>query len=395
VLSYFAQCAAISPALYEKMGLGPSLRTIARFRDKNGDTEEERMVNRLRAMVGANPPIEVSIGGILMDEMYVQDGLLINNNKDVVGFVSDWATSYDERLQYGTKAGVEQAVQHSVANSVCVMQYRSLAGTNVPLMYYPCRALKSGELTQMFEHVLSMCERLGLAIVFVSTDGASNFRTWRHSKFAHQGEAWMNLAAPLRAAGGAAAADAPDPDPDVRRIVYIPDFDHIIKKIRNNMLRTLTTDNNKRYLAWGDLVVMWDCVKVLRDQCAAEVIGLRKRITDAVFNPNAAQKMSVELATVIFSQDVVERAKLMAEKDDRQKKMWAGFARMVKDVRQLIVAFKKTGKKRLRLYEDGQLLRDAQAAIDDLLAMDTTHEGTSPCPGHSASAPVPTCVRTL
>ena len=299
-----------SPKTYQKMKTSgfltlPSGRLLAYYKNcleqKSGLQEEvfEWMFNEAERN---NLSPEERTGGIVFDEMSIQDNLHIvkeGKNMKLVGF-TDMGNECEDIgiLKSGKK-------EKTVANHVLQMTFVSFSGFRFPFAHFPTKGASQSELYIHFWEAVKQLSTYGFRCVYTNMDGAAQNRAFLKMNFLSCDAITSKMVAKV------------DSNPD-EYVIFIMDYSHVIKKIRNNILKSGHATGCTRCLRLPDQTeVIWphwvDAYK--HDQ--RNLVKVHKKLTSDHIYLNSASKMRNNLAEEVLDSDMLRlMCDLKASKDN-------------------------------------------------------------------------------
>ena len=204
---------------------------------------------------------------ISFDEMALKSHVFYQSKTDELVGLEDYGN--------GTKT-------NKLATSAIVFMARGLIDNwKQPLAYYLVNESCSSEkVREKLEEIIEKVEGIGLEVAAVVCDIGSNFQklqremgvTAKEPRFLHNG----------------------------KKIFYIIDPPHIIKAVRNNLI--------KYNFHFGDKVASWKDVITLYNLDIKNRIRCCPKLTKRHVSPNSFEKMKVKLATQVMSHSFCSNA---------------------------------------------------------------------------------------
>ena len=182
------------------------------------------------------------VGGLLLDEMNVQEDLKMCNKDGV------W-TLHGLKEMGGTANSVDSMLHPELALADHVLQYmyHGLSGFRMPFCYYATKQANAAQLYSMTSKCLSALAAHEFEIVYISLDGSSNNRSW--IKLLMPDPLGCKMTFTSRIDGS-------------QKIVVIPDPSHVLKKIRNAAAQSDpsfkdASNTFSRLLVWNGYEIIW------------------------------------------------------------------------------------------------------------------------------------------
>ncbi|XP_077496128.1 uncharacterized protein LOC144107018 [Amblyomma americanum] len=220
-------------------------------------------------------------GGLIVDEMKLSEHLSVTTAGHVDGFVDLGAFSSSED-------------KHAVCDHGMVIIFVPFVGKWTQILgAFATRGNVEGSLlAKIMVEAVILVEKAGLRVDFITSDGA----TWNRKMWTK-----MGIAASLT---GAKCSAVHPIDPD-RQLYFISDFPHLIKCLRNGLLKS-------DFQVPEVKVSMQVVRKALRVDSTRSCVTLQAMhgITNSHTNPNNFERMRVSLAFQLFGKKVSDGLEL-------------------------------------------------------------------------------------
>jgi hypothetical protein len=191
-----------------------------------------------------NIPAEGYEGGLTLDEMSVQADLQFysRDNKTYLTGFSDMGSESALVENIKTKKSEVQLATH-------VLQYIFLgfSGFRFPICHFPTTQASASDLYILTWEIINMLQIFGFTVRYISTDGAQTNRDFGRILL---GDFKSETATTMKMPN----MYCPNSPP----IFFIMDFSHVIKKIRNNILKSSSSSSGKRRLYVGGHYILWN-----------------------------------------------------------------------------------------------------------------------------------------
>ena len=224
---------------------------------------------------------EAYSGGLLHDEMKIQEELVFQNRDDhprLIGFIEAGDEARDVRILQDGK------IQRKLASQVWQVTFVSYSGFRFPICHFPVDFIKVSDMTIHLWKIIGKLSDYGFQVDYILQDGGEENRQFIKSQF---------VSDPLEA-----KYESPNLIDLTKTIVHCQDYSHIMKKIRNSVLHsgnkkgvhTRLIKKNGNEIAWEqwEEAVKWDRSVNSRP--------IHYKITDEHINPDGPQKMRNQLA---------------------------------------------------------------------------------------------------
>ncbi|KAM7281815.1 hypothetical protein ISCGN_001976 [Ixodes scapularis] len=226
-------------------------------------------------------------GGLVLDEMKLSSHLDMTASARIEGFVN---------LGQFT----EEADQHTRADHGLVVMFQPFVGrwTQIIGVFASSGNVKSGILTKIVVEATLLCEKVGLRVDYICSDGAS----WNRAM-------WHSLG--IRGTSTSVTCKVVHPADEQRHLYFLSDFPHLLKCVRNLMMKHgFNTHEGRAH--WEHVSTTWKCDN---NNVACKVAH---KLTRAHIFPDGFQKMRVDLAFQVFSLSVVRAMSFHEEKIEAQ-----------------------------------------------------------------------------
>lgn len=228
-------------------------------------------------------------GGLILDEMAIQEDLQIVNNKNETKFIglSDSGTHVKQMQVLNTRKA-----ECELANHVLQFVFTGLTGFRWPFANFPNTQAPPADIFLTFWTCVDALHSWGFQPIYSSLDGSANNRAFVKMHFPDNNPAEHKMIAKCY-------------KNPTRTMIFLMDPSHLIKKIRNSVLssgflsshqRLLTV--NGHYIIWKMWVdaYQWDCTNGFR---------IHHKLSDEHIFPNNAQKMRNKLAFETLDLDML------------------------------------------------------------------------------------------
>ena len=218
-------------------------------------------------------------GGIILDEMAIQDDLQIVNTKSgtqIFG-LSDIETDVKRMKMLNV-----DKVEENLANHVQQYVFNGLSGFRWPFANFPNRQADPAEIFITTWKCIDALQDHGFSPIYCCMDGSSNNRAFLKMHF--NGD-------PVDSHMKAKFYRNP-----MKSIIFIMDPPHLLKKIRNSILSSGFLESHQRLLSINGKFIIW---KMWIDAYKWDPLNsfqIHRKLTDEHIFPNNAQKMRNKLA---------------------------------------------------------------------------------------------------
>jgi hypothetical protein len=191
--------------------------------------------------VGKNVPAEGYHGGIIFDEMALQEDIQIDNRGGSVNLSG--------LVEYGRDGDNMDIIIHGkksakLATHVLQMEFLGHTGFVFPFASYPCDQAQPYHLYSLFWEAVNSLMKINLYVEFTIFDGAVANRSFLKMLFTGD---------PIDANVKVVNLFRPS-----KTIVVAMEPKHVIKRIRNNIFNSGNHQRCTRNMIWHDLPIVWD-----------------------------------------------------------------------------------------------------------------------------------------
>nr|XP_037276608.1 uncharacterized protein LOC119169682 [Rhipicephalus microplus] len=218
-------------------------------------------------------------GGLIVDELKLSEHLSVNSEGRIDGFVDLGQFTSDKD-------------KHSVCDHGMVIIFVPFVGkwTQILAAFATHGNINGNLLTKIMLEAVILAEKAGLKVDFITSDGA----TWNRKMWSVMG---------IKASLTETKCSTLHPVDPTRKLHFLSDFPHLIKCLRNGLLRS-------DYETPEGRVSLQFVRKALElDGCSVTLQAMHG-ITGSHTNPNNFEKMRVSLAFQLFGEKVIHGLQL-------------------------------------------------------------------------------------
>jgi hypothetical protein len=228
-------------------------------------------------------------GGLIIDEMSLQDDLIIERNGDMwhlVGVVDMGETNNNIDIICQGRKTVR------LASHALQFVFHGLSGFRWPVVYFGSYTATAHQLYTSFWDCVDQLDNHGFTVDYIMADGASTNRSFTSMLFPGK------------------PRDMDYEFSDVfreHRISAIQDIMHVLKKTRNN-IEASKADNktkNGRYLVLNDKSIIWEHWEECFRYNIQNGFAIHSKLTDEHIVLTPASKMRNQLAIQVLNKDML------------------------------------------------------------------------------------------
>ena len=193
--------------------------------------------------VNKNIPPEGYEGGLMLDEMSIQSDLQFYSRDNKI-----YITGFTD---LGDESALVESIKTKTSNmklATHVLQYVFLgfSGFRFPICHFPTIQASASDLYILTWEVINMLQVFGFTVRYISTDGAQTNRDFARILL---GDFKSETVSTMKIPNIYCPTNPP--------IVFIMDYSHVVKKIRNNILKSTSSSNGKRRLFVNGHYILW------------------------------------------------------------------------------------------------------------------------------------------
>lgn len=233
-------------------------------------------------------PDSALVGGIILDEMSVQTDLQIAKNGDVVELVGFEDLGPEGNMLQTLRKG---KIQPKLGTHVLQFVFLGLSGFRFPFAHFLSTQVQAPVINSLFWEAVDHLQMFGFTTVFTCMDGAQSNRSFLH----------INID---KDSSSMCAKNPCDLDESV---IFMMDYSHAIKKVRNNIIKSgikkgctrnliSPTGNAIQWQMWIDCFT-WD---------SSNGVQVHRKLTKEHIYPTTQSKMRNHLAEQVLNDDMLE-----------------------------------------------------------------------------------------
>lgn len=223
-----------------------------------------------------------------------------------------WCCQSQEAILGFVDLGPESSLMHimssktkekSLATHVLQFVFLGLSGFRFPFAHFPTTQVKPSDLHFVFWKAVKFLNLYGFKICFASMDGAQANRDFVKMFF--------NESNPMEARYSIANVWFPH-EP---KITFIMDFSHVIKRIRNNISKSLACDSDaKRKLTKDGYEILWEHWRqAFQWDTDTNAFPIHHKLTHEHFHLTQESKMRNKLAEDVLDKEMLHLMQVFQE----------------------------------------------------------------------------------
>lgn len=235
-----------------------------------------------------NVPAEGYFGGVILDEMALQEDLQIVNTANGTQMVGLSDSGEDVKYMKMLNTG---KMSENLSNHVQQYLFNGFTGFRWPFANFPNRQAEPAEIFLTTWKSIDALTDYGFSPLYCCMDGSSNNRAFLKMHFEGDPVSHKMIAPFYR-------------NPE-KQIIFIMDPPHLLKKIRNSVLSSGFLQSHQRLLTINGKFIIW---KMWIDAFTWDRLNTFKshqKLTSEHIFPNGAQKMRNKLAYDCLNEDML------------------------------------------------------------------------------------------
>ena len=217
-------------------------------------------------------PDQALVGGIIIDEMAIQQNLEIAKNGDIIELVG-FEDVGEEGEMYSTMRKGHQ--EKTLGTHILQFMFLGVHGFRFPFAHFVTTNVQAYDLNRLFWEAVTWLKMYGFTARYVSLDGAQTNRTFMN----------MNIGK------SPSTMICENPSPYDPSVVFIMDPSHVIKKLRNNILKSGISKSSTRLLTLPDgSQIQWQMWVHAFEWDMANALQLHRKLTNDHLFPSSQTK---------------------------------------------------------------------------------------------------------
>jgi len=194
-----------------------------------------------------NIPPEGCEGGLVIDEMSIQPDLQFSKKKGDIQLIGFQEVTPESIIMDQIKSNKRERV---LATHVLQFVFLGFTGFRFPFAHFPSTTASATDMYLLMWKSVSMLSMFGFKIQYISTDGAQSNR-----------DLFKLLVPAFNSASPQTCSFDNIYCKDNPKLFFIMDISHVIKKIRNNIIKSGDGQQFKRTITLNDKHIIWEHFK--------------------------------------------------------------------------------------------------------------------------------------
>ena len=225
------------------------------------------------------------IGGLIIDEMSIQADIEITKSGDVVELAGLIDSGVEGNLSHMLRKGKQE---REVATHVLQIVFLGVTGFRFPVAHFLTDGAQIGELQSTFWLAVDKLSMYEFRVVYTCMDGAQSNRSFMKANV----NVDKGFTCPSECL--------------LTNMVFMIDFSHVIKKIKNNVLKSGIHEKSTRNLVLpsGNLV-QWEMFVNCYKWDKSNAFQLHRKLTKEHIFPSNQSKMRNHLAEDVLDSEML------------------------------------------------------------------------------------------
>lgn len=237
-------------------------------------------------------------GGIILDEMAIQEDVQIVHTKMDTKIFGLSDSGQDVRRMQALNDG---KIECQLANHVQQFMFSGLSGFRWPFANFPNVQAPPGEIFVTTWSCIDELYRWGFKPIYCCMDGSANNRAFLKMHFPSGNPLCSKMV----------AKGYKNP---LRKLIFLMDPSHLVKKIRNSVLSSGFLDSHQRLLTVNNNVIIWKMwIDAYQWDRSNNSFPIHHKLSDEHIYPSNAQKMRNKLAFQTLDSDMLNVMKCYCE----------------------------------------------------------------------------------
>lgn len=271
-----------------------------------------------------NIPDDGMVGGIIFDEMAVQTDIQISKSGDIVEIVGFTDIGEEGDLCHSLRKG---NCNKSLGNHILQLLFLGVTGFRFPFAHFITDNIQASELYGLFWRAVKILWTFGFKVLYTCMDGAVCNRSFMH--ICVGGNSYKDY----KFISTSPCTSLP--------VVFMMDVSHVLKKIRNNVIKSGISAKCTRLLTLpNDLTVQWqmfiDCYRW--DQ--QNSLQLHRKLSNEHLFPDSQLKMRNYLAEDVLDKEMLNLMKVYRNSLGEKGEILDGVIEFLESTSKLVSIFR-------------------------------------------------------
>ena len=225
-------------------------------------------------------------GGIIFDEMSIQTDIEIDKKGDIVELTGFTDYGKEGNLCHALRGGTQE---RRLGKYVLQLLFLGTSGFRFPFAHFVTNSIQASELYGLFWKAVYLLYTYGFIILYTCMDGAQANRSFMHICLGDKPSSFI--------------ASSPCTSTDV---IFLMDFSHAMKKLRNNILKSGIHPKSTRLLTLpSSYTIQWKMFVDFFEWDQQNALKLHRKLTYEHFHLDSQLKMRNHLAEEVLNSDML------------------------------------------------------------------------------------------
>ena len=260
-------------------------------------------------------------GGIVFDEMAIQTDIEIDKKGDIVELTGFTDYGKEGNLCHALRAGTQEKC---LGKYVLQLLFLGTSGFRFPFAHFVTNSIQASELYGLFWKAVYLLYTYGFTVLYTCMDGAQSNRSFMHICLGDKPTSFI--------------ARSPCTSTDV---IFLMDFSHVMKKLRNNILKSGIHPKSTRLLTLpSSYTVQWKMFVDFFEWDQQNALKLHRKLTYEHFHLDSQLKMRNHLAEEVLNSDMLHAMKVYQNSLGEKGQILNGAIELLEQTSQLVDIFR-------------------------------------------------------
>ena len=285
-------------------------------------------------------PEEGYMGGIILDEMSIQSDIQISKNGDVVELAGLVDVGDEGNITQVMRSGKQQK---QLGTHALQLVFLGITGFRFPIAHFITDGVQAPQLYPLFWEAVDKLKVFSFRVLYTCMDGAQSNRTFMKMNIGENSTTFTSNSPCL-----------------FTPMVFMMDPSHVIKKIRNNIIKSGISDKSTRTLTLpSNDTILWQMFVDAFNWDRTNALQLHRKLTNEHIYPSNQEKMRNHLAEDVLCTEMLH--------------LFLQFQKYMGDrgcVLNGVIQLLKVSSKLISIFRDMRPIRTIQdTRLEDLMAI--------------------------
>ena len=268
-----------------------------------------------------NLPKGERYGGIIFDEMSIQTDLEIDKKGDIVELTGFTDYGKEGNLCHALRAGTQEK---RLGKYVLQLLFLGTSGFRFPFAHFVTNSIQASELYGLFWKAVYLLYSYGFTVLYTCMDGAQSNRSFMHICLGNKPTSFI--------------AKSPCTSSDV---IFLMDFSHVMKKLRNNILKSGILPKSTRLLTLpSSYTIQWKMFVDFFEWDQQNALKIHRKLTYEHLHLDSQLKMRNHLAEDVLNSDMFHAMKVYQNSLGEKGQILNGAVELLEQTSKLVDIFR-------------------------------------------------------